>query len=225
MLERVTKDPVFPVYWGKNQKGMQADEELTPAVIAEAEYAWLHARDAAVERAKDLLCLGVHKQLVNRLLEPWMWITVIVSATEWTNFFSLRCHRDAQPEIRHIAEMIADLYETSRPQELAAGEWHTPLIQPDEADLDVETRKRVAVARCARVSYLTHDGRREIAADLELFERLRNGSGKGHWSPFEHVARACAFPDRSGNFVGFTQYRKTFAEECQGAYTREKAAV
>jgi thymidylate synthase ThyX len=211
MLERVELDPAMPVFWGKNQSGMQANGELEEPQKSLAQFRWMEARDAALFHAQALLDLGLHKQLVNRILEPFSWITVIVTATEWSNFFALRRHPDAQPELHYVADLMFAAQEDSRP---VAREWHMPYLQPDEDKLPLETQQGVSVARCARVSYLTHDGKREIAKDLELFDRLKNGSGTGHWSPFEHVAKAMNEPIRCGNFIGWSQFRKTFANEC-----------
>ena len=185
LIERVLKDPAVPLEWGKNKAGMSASDVLPGDVAQEAERAWLSARDAAVAHAQRLLALDVHKQELNRLLEPFLWHTVIVSATEWENFFELRCAPNAQPEIRAAALLMLEARNASVPQPLDYGEWHTPLLQPDESALDLETRRRVSAARCARVSYLTHQGLREIERDLELYDRLR---GDRHLSPFEHVA-------------------------------------
>lgn len=209
MLEQIRTDPAMPVWWGKSQTGMSADSQIED--VEGAKKAWLQARDSAVVQAENLLALGLHKQLVNRVLEPFAWITVIITATEWNNFFQLRRHRDAQPEIHKIADMIYDVREASTP---VVREWHLPWIQEDEQGLDIELLKKLSTARNARVSYLTHDGKRDHSKDLELFEHLLTGSGTGHWSPFEHVARALDKAERSGNFVGWEQYRKTFMNEC-----------
>jgi hypothetical protein len=176
---------------------------------------WLYARNEMVRRAEQLLELGLHKQIVNRLLEPWCWITVIATATDWNNFFWLRCHEDAQPEIRRMAALALVAYHKSQPELKLMGEWHCPLIQPDELGLDIEIVKQVSVARCARISYLTHEGKRDIEKDLELCERLKGGSGGiGHWSPFEHVATPGPYLAwRSGNLMGWSQYRKQFPQE------------
>lgn len=222
MIERVQNDPFIPLYWGKNQKGMQADEELSEQQIMTAKYDWLYARDCAVWSARYLSETGVHKQIVNRLLEPFLWHTVIVTATEWSNFFAQRCHPDAMPEMRLTAEAMRDAMEASEPTELQYGEWHSPYIYIAAENLDAqfswETTKKVSVARCARVSYLQHNGTRSVEKDLELFEKLQNGM---HWSPFEHVAT----PMRSdmldkhhqfcGNFRGWYQFRKDFPNECR----------
>jgi len=213
LRNRVENDPVMPVYWGQNQSGMQAENELDSETQRLASKTWLQARDEMLLASEYLSKLGVHKQLCNRLLEPWMWITVIVTATEYENFFHLRCHPDAQPEIQKIAILMRDCYRTNSPRLLRAGMWHTPYIQADET-LDYYNSVRVSVARCDRVSYLTHDGKRDIEADLKLFNRLKSS---GHWSPFEHVAKAMSTPDRSGNFWGWKQYRKLFYDEHWGS--------
>jgi thymidylate synthase ThyX len=214
MLERVQQDPAIPCFWGAAQKGMQADHEVEDP--ARAHELWLAARDEAVRSAERLLEIGLHKQLANRVLEPFYWVTDVASATEWSNFFWLRCSREAQPEIRKIAAMALVVYRGNEPMALADGEWHTPLIFPEDQELDEETRIKVSVARCARVSYLTHDGRRDIQADLDLYERLKTS---GHWSPFEHVARAASQPIRSGNYWGWEQWRKLQQGEHRGTMT------
>ena len=209
---RIQDDPVMPVYWGQNQSGMQATEELGNGIKTDAETCWLQARNIMLGYATELANLGVHKQLCNRLLEPWMFITVIITATEYENFFHLRCSPDAQPEIQKIACMMRDLYRSNQPCEMQLGEWHTPYIQPEEYHaIGIGARLKLSVARCARVSYLTHDGKRDVEADRKLFERLRSS---GHWSPFEHVAMALNNNGPSGNFRGWHQYRKYFPEEC-----------
>ena len=187
-LQRILNDPFIPVWWGRKQSGMQADHELVGHDLEQAKAQWLAARDSAVDHVRRLLELGLHKQITNRLLEPFMWHTVIVTATEWGNFFALRANPMAQPEIRVIAEMMRDLYEESTPALVREGEWHLPLIQPEERDGVFEfseDARKISAARCARVSYLTHDGKRDLEADLKLYDRLADA---GHMSPFEHVA-------------------------------------
>jgi hypothetical protein len=214
LIERVLKDPAVPLEWGKNKAGMSASDVLPGDVAREAERAWLGARDAAVAHAQRLLALDVHKQELNRLLEPFLWHTVIVSATEWENFFELRCAPNAQPEIRAAALLMLEARNASVPLALDLGEWHTPLLQPDESALDLETRRRVSAARCARVSYLTHQGLREIERDLELFDRLR---ADRHLSPFEHVATPAPDGGFQANFRGWIQMRR----EIEAAIAKE----
>lgn len=204
LIDRIEKDPVLPLQWGRNKTGMSASEVLGLAEAQSATRVWLAARDAAVVHARELLALNVHKQELNRLLEPFLWHTVIVTATEWENFFELRCAANAQPEIRQAAERMRAAIENSAPRNLAVGQWHTPLVQGDEETLDVETRKRISAARCARVSYLTHEGRRKIEKDLELYERLKSDR---HLSPFEHVATPTSDREFHANFRGWIQMR------------------
>ena len=92
---------------------------------------------------------------------------------------------------------------------------HTIIINTARHMLSCNNNVGKVIARCARVSYLTHDGVRNTEKDLELYTRLTNGSGTGHWSPFEHVARAEANLIRSGNLIGYTQFRKMFKNENQ----------
>lgn len=133
--------------------------------------------------------LWTSKGLTNRLLEPFMWQTVIVTATEWENFFNLRTDANAQEEIRTAANLMLKAYTESTPVLLKEGEWHLPFIQPDElewAKANPELARMAVVARCARVSYLTHDtGTVDIEKDIKLAKRLASA---GHMSPFEHAA-------------------------------------
>jgi len=227
MINMVKNNPAMPVYWGKDKRGMSAKEEFEGHALISAQAMWLLARDEMASCANDFRKMGLHKQIANRIIEPWKYITVICTATNHSNFFALRDHVDAQPEIAHLARMWKVAQDESTPIERT---WHIPYIQEDEQSLDLEVRKRVGVARCARVSYLTHDGVRSIDKDIELYERLITGGSSGHWSPFEHVAKATAWTERRknfadgtnseepiwcGNFQGWIQYRKIHMGECQ----------
>jgi thymidylate synthase ThyX len=216
LIDRVETDPVMPVWWGKNQPGMSAKEELTGEELRLAKEAWLIARDNAVINAKRMLDIGMHKQIVNRLLEPWMWVTNILTATEFNNFYALRCHPDAQPEIKVIAEMMRETQAKSTPTYLESDEWHLPLV-PDFEELkaagyDIDDIVKIACGRAARVSYLTHDGKREPSADIELHDKLQTS---GHMSPFEHCAMSQSSDYFYGNLRGFKQYRKFLSNEAE----------
>jgi thymidylate synthase ThyX len=211
-IQKVQHSPFVPVYWGKAQSGMVADEELSPAEIEVAQAIWLEARDNAIKSAQALVDAKVHKQIAGRLLEPFQFVTVIVSSTEWQNFFDLRCHHNAQPEIRKIAEMMQSLYLNHTPTQLAAGSWHIPMAE-DKNDLlangyELKDVIRIACARIARVSYETHDGKRDPSADLQLCNKLESDR---HHSPLEHVAMCQADSGNYRNFRGFRQYR-TFVD-------------
>ena len=206
MIERVLSDPAMPLEWGVNKPGMSASDALAPELAEEAKAEWLRARDSAVEHVRQLQQFNVHKQVINRVLEPFMWHTVIVTATEWDNFFKLRIAPTAQPEIRAAAEAMRSALAGSTPTPIAEGKWHLPLVQDDERNLDLETLKKVSAARCARVSYLTHDGARSIDKDIELCERLL---GDRHLSPFEHVATPAGNAAFQANFRGWIQMRRS----------------
>lgn len=211
-LARVVDDPALPVEFGANQRGMQAGEPLTGDDHDAALAAWLEARDHAVAAVEQLQELGVHKQVTNRILEPFMWHTVIVTATEWDGFWEQRCSPLAQPEIRVAAEAMLAAYDASTPAEVGMGQWHTPYLRDEDGDLDDETARQVSAARCARVSYLTHDGQRDIDKDLELYERLVTARPP-HWSPLEHVATPAAEGEQTlGNLRAWRQLRHEVVE-------------
>lgn len=174
---------------------------------------------------------SLHKQWVNRLLEPYLWHRVIVTSTEWDNFFGLRISEHAQPEIKRIAELMLSAYQNSEPTELAAGEYHTPFMLEDEADLDQTSRLKISSARSGRISYMTHHGVRDTKEDIRFHDQL---VANGHMSPLEHVAtpfndrdmlavrriKTGDFPawlkreaDFNGNFRGWHQYRKSVPQE------------
>ena len=252
MIDDVKYNPAMPIFWGKNQAGMQAKEELDdinkdkkifispvgnsvdPCVLMvttkrAAQYEWLAARDSAVKHAEKMLELGLHKQIANRILEPFMHITVLVTATDHENFLSLRAHEDTQPEFQDIAYKMLALYQSNVPNKLKEGEWHIPFGDKiEDARLnqlidkinreqqftptwhDEMYKIKIATARCARVSYLNFEGKDDYTKDIELHDILKNS---GHWSPFEHCAMALDKPEQSGNFVGWKQYRKMFNGE------------
>ena len=210
ILARVLRDPATPVWWGRNQSGMQAEEALVGLRLWLAKQLFYKSRFMAVAVVWLLWKVGLHKQLANRLLEPWMWMTVICTGTNYEHFFQLRCHKDAQPEIRAIALLMRDAYENNIPTLLRVGEWHLPYIADDERNLATNAQIKLSIARCARVSFLTHDGVRDAKKDVELYTRLLDS---GHWSPFEHAAQAMQVSTWCGNFKGWRQARKAFPQE------------
>jgi hypothetical protein len=262
LIEDVIQDTAMPIHWGKNQPGMQAREEHDAPVMvgeffphealvkADAKGAWLHARDKAIKMAEAFHAAGYHKQVVNRLLEPFSHINVVVTATNFDNFYWLRRHPDAQPEIKVLADAMYEAQQASDPEFLDEGEWHLPyiteqdrdmsfpvLLQDNNVDYDpvtVEDLISVSVARCARVSYLTHDGKApNFEDDFALYCKLV-GSSPLHTSPAEHQAtpdnpiygphgeEIWENPHLSGNLdQGWIQFRKTldgeFCKKYQGA--------
>lgn len=212
ILNGITYNPVLPLRYLANQPGMQGGDHLNEETQEQCEEIILEMRDACMRGVQKLHSLGLHKQSANRYLEPWMYTTIIASATEWSNFFALRNHPMAQPEFHELARQMEMLYNTSTPKLLKYGEWHTPLIREDDPPMQIEKQLQVSVGRCARVSYLTHDGRRDIEDDIRLFHRLADNFPM-HSSPLEHVAESMTADHRSGNFVGWRQYRKYFSKE------------
>jgi thymidylate synthase ThyX len=197
-IERVLTDPALPISWPAEQKGMQGGEELPSLSRDVAIHLWYGARDSTVATVQHLVGLGLHKSVTNRLLEPFMWHTVIVTSETagYENFFNLRCSSLAQPEIRYAAEQMREAYNLSRPRLLNYGEWHLPYIdrdtfyeahQVDSHESITNIYMMVSAARCARVSYLTHDGNRDVNEDLAMYERLVSADPM-HASPLEHVA-------------------------------------
>lgn len=221
LLKSIEEEPARPVEFGKNQPGMQADSALQGDEEARAVQTWHNAAKSAVRQAKLLDSMGVHKQVVNRIIEPFSHINVVVSATSFDNFFALRCHKDAQPEIQVLADCMYDAVMASTPQKIHQGQWHLPYLLEEERRNTMDDI-HVSVARCARVSYLSHEGRKTtVEEDKKLFDRLLAGD-LIHASPAEHIATPMqGLPNaRSGNFRGFLQFRKTLPNENVDVYER-----
>lgn len=245
MLNLVKTDPFIPIKWQKEHKGMQGTEYFEDDYDRhQLTKNWLYARDRAVGTAISLSDCGLTKQICNRLLEPFMYHKVIATGTEWENFFALRAHPAAEIHIALLADLMLQAMNESKPKQLDVGQWHIPFgdnlreddilpilynINADPGTIE-SYKVKIATARCARVSYNNFEGNDDYNADIKLHDRL---SGLGHWSPFEHCARAMSDKERvnssiselvnyegreaylvqegwSGNFRGFVQYRKTF---------------
>lgn len=253
LIADVENDPAIPLWWGKNVAGMQAPEELSPGLKAAAIEWWKIAMDEAIKVAKKLQHLtedeegkpiGTHKQIVNRLLEPFSHITVVATATNWSNFLALRDHPDAEPHIHMLAREVRRVLDGAQTKILHPGEWHLPFVAPldwkaafrkvqgdvlgcfaaKKAELDLMLK--LSVARCASTSYDTVEGyAMTIERAVALHDRLKTHIPP-HASPFEHQCQAdqavgdgrqfdyWAHPEEHGNFTGFRQYRKTLPNEC-----------
>jgi hypothetical protein len=240
LRQRIVDHPFVPIEWGKNQRGMQAGGEVDDAVAA---YDWwMRGVDLMTAHHAEGERLGLHKQIVNRVIEPWMSITIIITATEWANFFHLRKHKDAEPHFQRLATLMWELYHDNMPVYRARGEWHLPMADDamtsaaaaaphvtqavdrlpyDVAALDavgdrtLDALKKISTGRCARVSYLTHNGVRDVSEDITLHDKLLSNmsdGGPGHFSPFEHPNMATP-GEKHGPFTGWMQYRKQFKLE------------
>ncbi len=218
IIEQVRTDPWGPIHWGKNQAGMQAKEELGQYYKDKCQEAWRVSADDAAFHAQHLLDLGAHKQIVNRILEPYTYVDVLLTATDWANFFVLRLHEDAQPEMQDLAQAIKDAMDASAPTLLQPGEWHLPYIQDCErCKYDLDTLKKLSVSRCAKISYTAFDGTIEpIEKELERYRGLIE-SQPMHASPCEHQATPMEseWNDQhlQGNLRGWIQLRKTLPNE------------
>ena len=213
---KVRQDPARPVFWGSNKPGMQAGAELAGWRLALVKLVWAKAMHLMLITNWVLEKLGLHKQLANRILEPWTNITVIVTSTEWDNFYTQRNHESAQPEIRELARAMLRAHNVSQPRFLDYDCWHLPFVPPEEeatinAEHGTEAARMVSVARAARVSYMNHEGRcSTFEDDKKLFDKLV-GSNPKHLSPTEHQARPSPYLRcHQGNLVGWLQFRKEF---------------
>lgn len=232
-------DPAFPTYWGAEQAGMQSGGQLEGQDLEDAMLVFndvysytLHRIQAYLENVKrqyggkpeEYNPHTLHKSLLARLLEPFMWHTAIFAATDdgWENFFHQRATKrsgGAQPEFREMADACLECWETSTPAPMDYGEWHMPFLRPeDDHDLRLledesdrlAFKQMISVGRCARVSYLNHDGVRDWREDVNVYNKLISGDPV-HWAPLEFVATPTAARDNGtftlGNFKGWDQLR------------------
>jgi len=212
MLEMVKTNPFIPIKWMKEHTGMQGTEYFEhPHEWDKCKQKWLDARDLAITMAEHLTEYGVTKQLCNRLLEPFMWHTVLVTATEFKNFFALRANEAADIHLQDLANKMLIEYNKSIPEKLKEGQWHIPFgdtfdedrlwecikrdvkeatmnesVEESSKEIRVFTKIEISTARCARISYNSFEGKDDYNADLKLHDRLLES---GHWSAFEHCAK------------------------------------
>lgn len=227
LIAEARTNPAMPVRFGANQPGMQDKGGNHDGVLdvytysgfksMDAEEAWRFGAAQAADLAESFAEVGYHKQVVNRILEPYTHINVVVSGTEWTNFFALRRHVDADPTMRALADAMWEAMQASTPQALFEGEWHLPYVSDEERrQYDEKACLMMSTARCARVSYNKHDGTSpSYEDDRKLYDRLVTAE-LIHASPLEHQG----YPDPAGvqehlwgNFRGFVQHRKLLPNE------------
>jgi len=231
LLSKAWNEGFTPIAFQKDHSGMQGTEYFSGVALWFRIQLWLLAKTISIGISWVLSKFNVTKQICNRLLEPFLYHTVICTGTEWQNFFALRDHPAAEIHIADLAHKMLIAYNESTPTILKEDEWHIPFgdqmdderlwqlvkekypsseYSHGEKDHEInEYRIKIATARCARVSYLNFEGKDDYKADIALYDKL---SSMGHYSPFEHCARATG-KKWSGNFKGFIQLRKTLQNE------------
>lgn len=210
MIEQVRNNPAKPIHWGKNQSGMQASEELGEPWRSEVEAEWEEAAKNSAFFAEAMMEMYSHKQVVNRILEPFQLMKTVLTATEFDNFFWLRKHEDAQPEIKELADKMYEQLEWNKllTVELDSGDWHTPYYEAGywlkESETPLEDALAISSSCCAQVSYRLLDDTIEKAR--KVYQRLVE-STPVHASPFEHQASPMEQPsgDTLGGFVEWSK--------------------
>lgn len=208
MLNEVRNTPYVPWHWGKNQSGMQANEECNKLIAIEMhqedpcymtnEEAWLRARDVAADTAEAFMEAGYHKQNPNRLLEPFSWIDTLITSTDWDNFLWLRDHEHAEPHLQDLARLVKQAIDEAEINTLYPGQWHLPYITADDLQWAMSERIdgpdsinellcKISAARCARISYKPFDGDASYEKEIDRYNLLVT-SDRVHASPLEHQA-------------------------------------
>lgn len=190
---------------------MQATKEITE--VDKAQELWLKARDEVVRIVEEMMKLGVHKQTINRMLEPWIVVPYILTSDNFDQMYFQRFHPDAQPEFVDLVTKMIQAQRECSFTILEKDQWHLPFVLSEErSSLSTETLLKISAARCARVSYFTHGTEKvDREADIRLFESLVSSD---HWSPLEHQATPApnGFGNR-GNFANWIQHRKLYPGE------------
>lgn len=235
LLEDIVRDTAMPLRWGLNGAGMQDHGEMSPEGQERMRSLWTQARDNAIATVNEMLAgeEKPHKQTVNRILAPFMHINVVLTSCNFSNFFALRRHKDADPTVYGLADAMWTEYKASYPVFKKYKDWHLPYITQEELDTsdDIWDLLKVSTARCARVSYKTRDSNKlsVFEEDLKLYERLV-GTHPLHASPAEHQAYADQYDigidewlskRAHGNFTGWVQHRKLLEKEFVSHYNGE----
>jgi thymidylate synthase ThyX len=208
VIERVKQNPYIPTF-RENQRGMVGKVIHDQERWHKAEQIYRRALESAIHYAEQMAEINIHKEAVNRLLEPFMTVPVIISGTEWQNFFRLRTSPDATPDFQATALLLQELYHSNIPKTLQAGELHCIYAEHIPDDLPIGDRLKVMSARAARISYRNHGTNHiDIQKDLELAENLIRD---GHLSPLEHIGWALskeqALRLNTRNYQGFLSFR------------------
>lgn len=221
MIELIKSNQQVPMWTGK-QVGMQGAtvDDLTKKLATDV---WISAMNNAIASATALDKLGIHKQNANRLLEPFQTMKTIITGTDWDNFFKLRIHPAAQPEIQMLAEAIKIAIDASDPIDCSniTGFWHLPYMKlSDITRMGWDKAKKISASCCAQVSYRKLDTSDDKA--LDIFDKLISGDII-HGSAFEHICRPTE-PDEKqvGNLTGFRQYRHDIEQELSASHLSEK---
>lgn len=220
MLEQVRNDPATPNHWGAEQKGMQAGAALGDTVSGEAEDTWLWAAKDAAGHAQGLHELGLHKSTCTELLWPFLYTEAVITATEWLNFFALRCSPEAHSYVHELAWKMFDALQASSPTQRT---WHLPFVSDQEqeqhgiachGEYDALPWLMYASAmRCARVSYGHVDGRPSTVVEDSVAAHSKLAL-HGHLSPFEHAAMATGVGRHwHANFRGWKSARQEYLLE------------
>jgi hypothetical protein len=241
MIHEAVNDPAMPVYWTKNEPGMQGYHFLEGKDKDDAIAIWLEARDDAVRHTKRLAVTGAHKQVANRLLGPYIHTTAVISSTQWSNFFGVRRHPATEPHMHDLADAIYEAVHTANVREIEPGGWHLPFVNEDDwitingggvvTPAQHMAMIHLSVGRCASVSYKTVEGFDMTYQRAEqLYSRLVGGVPI-HASPAEHVAQAddgASWPKHDDsrefewvwnhasdhrNFTGWRQHRATIPHD------------
>lgn len=247
-IKNIEEYPFFPDLWPKNGKGMQPFSYFDPEEIIKNKLnqqttavdffnkQWKTAKITAIAIAKIFSKYKVHKQITNRLVEPFLMKKIIATATNWENYFFLRKDCAAQREIRILAHKMYEEYNNSTPKYLSWGEWHTPLVNIDNVNDPTHIKQEeindkkyfykvknfvvpvsviACIGRSARSSYMTHLGKRDLEKDFKLFKQLLSDN---HMSPAEHAATPLKYPVQCGNFIGWKQFRKFIPNETKDKF-------
>ena len=210
MLKTVRTDPFVPINFMRDHKGMQGKTYFTNKfTISLLIFLWLRARDCAMLFAWLLNYIGLTKQMCNRLLEPFMWHEIIVSATDYENFFTQRCAADAEIHIQDLAIKMRIAMEESTPTLLRYDEYHIPFRDEILAQAGGALSRNEliihSIAKCARISYNKYNQRIDYDKDLALVKKLIKDM---HMTPLEHVASPVLVNTQVlGNFKRYKQFR------------------
>ncbi len=205
-MEQVRSNPAMPLRYGKNLAGKMYDEEEVDSTAREdMEQEILHLSLEAIDSVDALDDSGLHKQVANRYLEPWMIQTMVVTAQyfQWQDFFNLRLNPDVQPEMIALASQLEGAVDeaVSKTPYIQLNPFqceHLPFVEDvDPSGLavdrsgwaplpyEISDMELISAGRAASVSYQADPLEMDRLKALNLGRRLADLQ---HMSPWEHQA-------------------------------------
>lgn len=191
--ERIIKDPAFFAELGINRSGMNADSVLNKENAEAFKHEYMQLMHHTVDTAMSWSAkYNLHKQIINRVLEPYVRTSTVITATEWDNFLYTRAiAKGVEPVMHLLANCIKQAVDYAN-ENAKDGVAHLPFVTDNEFNTcSLKDCVKHAVSRSARCTILSNVTKKlsTIEEDEKLYNWLSSADPM-HASPFEHIAFA-----------------------------------